>query len=970
MAGVAHAGPARPEPLLLERDAELARLDALILEAAAGRGAVVAVEGPAGIGKTELLAVVRRRATERGFRPLRAQGRELETEMAFAVVRQLLEPALMPAGPGERRRLLAGPARGGAGALGLAAGAAPTSEFAAVHGLYWLCVNLAERTPLLLTVDDLQWVDRPSLAWLGYFGRRVAELGVLVVVTVREGDPRSREPAVAAVVSDPAVHRAGLLPLSVTSVTALVRSELDPAVSAEFCSACWTLAGGNPLYVRELLAASGTQGLRGTADDVATLYAVAPAAVGASVLGRLARMGREAIGLARALAVLGSQSEVAVAAELAVVDPAVAELTADELAAAQILAPARPLDFFHPLIGEAVYADLALGARRLAHRRAAAILDRAGAADRVAVHLLAAGPAGDPWVVERLSAAAENAHERGAPEVAASYLRRALAEPPVETERPALLLRLASAEWYTGQPTAIAHLEEALKAARDVATIAAAAGPLANAYVVSDRTDIGVAVLQRAIDRIRPTDPLLALRLEGASALAGVVDDRTAPEALRTVDRLRARLDEFRDPPVRVLVVIAQVMMRRAQPADEAERLVEQVLARKPYPPPLNVCTSIIVTLIGIEAFDILQRLCDDMLTAARDRAAMQELIGIASFSAWALYRRGELADAEAQARWAVERATGIYAIDARAHLIDILIDRDALADAEEELSRVTPPLDSHSIVAVTYLLARGRLRAAQGRCEEALRDFLACGERCERLGIALAVYPWRSEAAMAYAALGRAAEGRRLAQAEVDIARAFGRPRALGAALRSAGLAEGGAGLAGDDEDLVGDGDRGLKLLAEAVAVLERSQAPVELARALTDYGAALRRAGQRSQARIQLERGLDVAHRWGARRIAGRARAELVAAGAKPRRDAITGRDALTASELRVARLAAGGKTNRQIAQSLFITTKTASAHLSRVYRKLGVTRRNQLPEALMAAVPARPGFPEAASRAEGIS
>jgi DNA-binding CsgD family transcriptional regulator len=111
-------------------------------------------------------------------------------------------------------------------------------------------------------------------------------------------------------------------------------------------------------------------------------------------------------------------------------------------------------------------------------------------------------------------------------------------------------------------------------------------------------------------------------------------------------------------------------------------------------------------------------------------------------------------------------------------------------------------------------------------------------------------------------------------------------------------------------------------------------------------------------------------VAHRWGARRIAGRARAELVAAGAKPRRDAITGRDALTASELRVARLAAEGKTNRQIAQSLFITTKTASAHLSRVYRKLGVTRRNQLAEALMAAVPARPGFPEAAFRAEGIS
>ena len=167
--------------------------------------------------------------------------------------------------------------------------------------------------------------------------------------------------------------------------------------------------------------------------------------------------------------------------------------------------------------------------------------------------------------------------------------------------------------------------------------------------------------------------------------------------------------------------------------------------------------------------------------------------------------------------------------------------------------------------------------------------------------------------------------------------------------------------------QGLAEGGERGLALLGEAVAVLERSQAPVELARALTDHGAALRRAGQRTKARAQLERGLDLAHHWGARRIAGQARAELIAAGAKPRRDAITGRDALTASELRVARLAAAGKSNREIAQELFITTKTASAHLSRAYRKLDVTRRSQLAEALVSKTPAAgrhgpPGPPKA--------
>ena len=417
------------------------------------------------------------------------------------------------------------------------------------------------------------------------------------------------------------------------------------------------------------------------------------------------------------------------------------------------------------------------------------------------------------------------------------------------------------------------------------------------------------------------------------------------------VDRLQASLGEAADPPARVLVAIAHAEMRRAQAADEVERLLERALAREPYPPRPNASAAIIVTLLGLEAFGTLQRLCDDMLRAARRRSAVQELIGVASFWAWALYRCGELADAEVQARWALEHASGIWAIDALAHLVETLVERDALDDAAAELRRMAPPLASHTVVVAAYLVARGRLRMAQGQGEEALADFLACGERCERLGIDDTLYQWRPEAAVAHASLGHAAEARRLAREAVRVARGFGRPRGLGVALRAAGLAEG--------------GERGLGLLAEAVAVLERSQAPVELARALTDHGAALRRAGHRTQARAQLERGLDLAHHWGARRIAGQARAELIAAGAKPRRDAITGRDALTASELRVARLAAAGKSNREIAQELFITTKTASAHLSRAYRKLDVTRRGQLAEALVSKAPAA-GRQQQAARA----
>ncbi len=575
------AAAADPEHLL-ERDVELARLAALLAEATAGSGAVAAIEGPPGIGKTALIEALHRRAVERGVRLLRARGRLLEAEMAFGVMRQLMEPVVLSAGAAERRRLLAGPARFGAGALGLPGGAAPDSEFAAIHGLYWLLANLAGRTPLLLTMDDVQWVDGPSLSWLAYLCPRAAELPLLVVVTAREGDPRARPLAVESVLGDAGTHRLALSAISPASVGVLVRRELGRAASAGFCSECWELTGGNPLYVRELLVAARTERLTGGDDSVVALRALASSAVGASVLGRLARMGPAAAELARAVAVLGSRHEVAVAAELAGLDPAAAELIADELAAAQILAPVRPLDFFHPVIGEAVYAGIAPGARRLAHRNAAAILDRSGVIDSVAAHLLMTGQAGDRWVVRRLSAAALGARERGAPEVAASYLRRALAEPADEAERPELLLRLGEAEWYTGQPGAIARLEQAAAQAREPTTAAAAAGALANAYVQSDQTDQAVRVLQRAIDRIGAADPQLALRLEGAAALAGIMDDRTAAAASRAADMLRASLDGPADAPVRLLVAAAGVAMRRAEPGRAVEQMIERALARRP----------------------------------------------------------------------------------------------------------------------------------------------------------------------------------------------------------------------------------------------------------------------------------------------------------------------------------------------------------------------------------------------------
>jgi DNA-binding CsgD family transcriptional regulator len=923
---------------LLDREREFAELVGLIEAAPEDSGGLLVVDGPAGIGKTRLLEEAARAAGAACMGVLRARGSEFEAGIGFGVARQLFEPMLRTASPEERRQMLDGVARVGARALGVEDGERPADQFAAIHGLYWLCANRAELGPIVVVIDDVQWVDDPSLAWIGYLARRVADLPVVLFVGLRSGDPGGERAEIAQLVSDVGVRRLVLGRLSAAAVGEIVRDQLDADAEESFCAAVGELSGGNPLLARELLAAARQEGLAARDASVPALELLAPAAVGTSVLGRLRRLGPEAIALARAVAVFGAGAEVMLAARLADLDPAVAELAADRLAAVQILARSRPLEFFHPLIGAAVLEEIAPGARRVAHRRAAALLadEGEGSPARVAAHLLACGPARDGWVVQRLGDAAREALDRGAPEIAASYVRRALAEPPAEADRAALLLSLGIAEGRAGQPDAIAHLEQAVAAAGDDQRVRIGASVrLARAHYYNDQAARAVEVLERTIAIVGDTDPGLALRLEAAAAQIGALDERTAPAAVRRGEALRARLRTLADPPM-ILLVMLGFHAARANRAAEASELADRAMASEGYPPPLDTSGAIILTLLVLECYDSLDRLCGDLFEIARRKGAMRELAQISIHRAWASYERGALADAEAEARWALEHADGVNRWHAIAELVKVLVERDELPAAQDVLERSVAPRESRSVEAARFLFARGRLRGAQGRLREARADFLDCGQLC--VGIDLVTFlgaPWRGEAALVSSALGDAAEARRLAGEQLELARAFGRPWTLGISLRVGGVVEG--------------GELGLELLGEAVKTLERSQSPLELARALSDYGAGLRRAGRRVQARAELERGLDLAHRCGARRIAAMARAELIAAGAKPRRDAITGRDALTASELRVATLAAEGLANREIAQALFITAKTAKGHLSRVYQKLGITRRGQLPGAL---------------------
>jgi DNA-binding CsgD family transcriptional regulator len=351
------------------------------------------------------------------------------------------------------------------------------------------------------------------------------------------------------------------------------------------------------------------------------------------------------------------------------------------------------------------------------------------------------------------------------------------------------------------------------------------------------------------------------------------------------------------------------------------------------------------VALLVAERYDELQPLLDESIAQARASGDSGTLaIGLA-LRGWLALHLGDLTAAEVDARTALAapelRAPTLFRVLNAGVLVGALLEQGELAAAEEVLVPLEGQIESDSLTAAVLRLARGRLRIAQRRIDEGLTDFLGVGRLATRaLATCPGYLPWRSEAALAHLSLSEHEPAKRLADEELELARTYGAPRALGIAKRAAGLVAG--------------GDRGVSLLREAVGEFECSNARLERARAIADLGALLRRRNRRTEARELLRDALDAAHRAGARPLAERAETELRATGARPRRDVLTGLDSLTASERRIAELASKQLTNREIAQTLFITTRTVEGHLTSVFRKLKLDSRNGLHAALAQSPP----------------
>jgi DNA-binding CsgD family transcriptional regulator len=327
----------------------------------------------------------------------------------------------------------------------------------------------------------------------------------------------------------------------------------------------------------------------------------------------------------------------------------------------------------------------------------------------------------------------------------------------------------------------------------------------------------------------------------------------------------------------------------------------------------------------------------DEALAVAHRRGSLFSLSVIHLWRGLMLYRRGELADAEDELRTAAHEFD-LYGYDPvavqanSAYLAATLIERGDRDGAWRALDAGASPADD-SYWQRWWLIIRLQLLVADGRAEEALE----AADELERRSCWMtnpAIGPWRLLKAEALALLDRHDEALAHAQTDLELARRFGAPGMVGIALRVLGTLE---------------REAGLEHLREAVAVLHDSSARLEHAKALAALGAALRRSGSRSEAREPLREALDLAERCGAEALAEQAREELSATGARPRRAVLHGVDALTPSELRVARMAAEGRTNREIAQALFVTIRTVEMHLTHGYQKLDISSRAELSDAL---------------------
>jgi DNA-binding SARP family transcriptional activator/tetratricopeptide (TPR) repeat protein len=891
---------------LVERDRELLVLRRAIEDVVNGVPGVLFIEGPAGIGKSRLLAEASRLARASALRVLSARGSQLERSFGFGAARQLFEPGL--AEPGRRAIALAGPA---ASARGVFEQVETTQRadgsFAVLHGLYWIVVNLTAEGPLVLTVDDLQWCDAGSLRFLAYLVKRLEGLPVLLVTTMRTGEQHEDGMLLAEIALDPVAVPLRPAPLSAAATTAVVEGHLGEA-APRFVAACHQTTTGNPLLLRQLLRALESEGVRPDIAHTDVVRAVGSRAVSSLVLMRLRRLTPEAVQAARAVAVLGAGAQLPWVAELARLADDAAATALAELSRAEVLRDEDQLAFVHPLVRDAIYRDVSSAERALQHERAANVLQQVGApAEQVAAHLLLAPHRGRASTVAVLREAAHVAADRGASDSAVLLLRRALDEP---SERLDVLIELGLLETLVDGPSGVAHLSEAYELLGDQHRRGELAVVIARTHVFASERG-RAARFARAAAADLPVE-LVDVRqaLTGLARIAGVLHSLDPAEYR---DDLSAELVGNGVGARMLAVTLSYDLLLAGEQRERAVELARFALADDRLLEADPGLLWVIAAYTRVLADDDLGDFWERTRTRAHGTGSLFSALATNIWRGFSEWRRGELQEAlqslaegsEQVRMWGSPQVAAPYPL---AFTLGVHLDRGDLVAAR----RVADEADPTVFVGEGGRLlheAITRLLLAEGRPEEALSQLTRA---VDPLGITNPAWaPWRGLRAQALDRLGRTPEAVQLVEEEVRLLRRWGAPSCLGPSLCLLGELRRSAGL---------------PMLREAIAVLASTSATVELARARVALGRRVEVGDD--EAVPLLEQAVEAARACGAAGILRNAATALHERGRIV--DVTFGRIELSRAERQVVELTEAGLTVREVAQRLFLTPGMVQATL----------------------------------------
>lgn len=910
---------------LVERDEAIATLDGLLAAAVAGKGRVAVVTGAVGTGKTALLTTFTDRVMERDALAISASGSAAEQDLPFGVLSQLLLDApLVPEARQRAMSLLYEAVRAEAGEDG------GQLDPQIVHALCTVLLELAQRYPLVVAVDDIDLADRGSRICLSYLARRVRFAPMLTVFTQTEhGVPDEATFEVEALWRPPHGTRIALGTLSADGVREMAADAAGADDAARLGPAWAELSGGSPLLLGGLLedhrVASGDGAVPGDVPEIGAHFARA-------VMSCLHSADPRTMRVARALAVC---AQPALLDQLLPGDGVAIGYAVRSLTAAGLLARG---DFRHAAARTAVLAEIDDIERADLYQRAAVLAHRSGASSAVvAGHLLGAGTAHEPWAVPVLEDAARQALREGRVPVAVQYLKMAWEACTDELRRTRIMATLVRAEWRinpsapTGYlPQLTAALHDGHLRAGDALVLTKALlwhGQFADARQVfeylathageADRESRAeLAITQPLMRATYP--PFLALmpssahlpaqmstvgttqRLEAANALVSVLTKGLTEYLSSTVERIlhTSRLDEMSLDTVESALLALTYGGRPDRAAPWCDLFIEEAGVRR--------APSRQARLAAIRA-EISIRLGD--LSAAQRHA--RQALTVMPPSSWGVAVGGPLA-----ALIMAYTAAGDY------------------GPVRDLLDQPVPQELFQTRHGLHYLYARGRYSLAIGELALALRDFELCGGLIGKWKLDVPGFiPWRVDAAETLLRLNRPERAGRLI--EDQLARCGNdSPRVQAMALR---LLAAGSPL------------RQRPMLLRQAAELHTGGDEYELARTLIDTAEAFRALGESRRAAMTARRARAAAEKAGAlpllRMLSGGSgwdEDEVAAPAMNPASGAAT----LSEAERRVAALAANGYSNREIAKKLFITVSTVEQHLTHTYRKLKVTRRTDLP------------------------